>query len=567
MGGPRYDLSARLARLAAIVIWVVATTGIILGHQRQPQTPGAPAPATASIVGRLLDATTGQPIVWGVVVLRELASRDQRLVNTSDTGEFVLVDLPAATYSLHASALGYVGRQHGQRHALGQGVPIALRTGETRRGVDVALLPGGAITGRVTTQDGQPLAFAEIEALRPLLESSLRVLVPVGRAESNDRGEFRIGGLPPGHYYVAASDPADEGIEAATGQLRWAQTFYPGTASVPAAQRVQLASGATLTAIDFPLLDVSRVSVRGRLINPDDGELAAGSVIISPESVEGLGLGTAEAALLRPDGTFEFANVSPGDYRLRASARTIRAGPALFATFHLEVQNDDISNALMFFNPGANLFGQVEIAGSATHPPPVLTDLWVSAPMADGSIGSGLTRSQVLGNGSFSLVSPEGHRVIRLEGLPNPWALKAVLYQGRDVIDVPFDLRSWQERDRIRLVLTDRASRLVGVVQDEHGNAITARAIVALPVNSAYWRPGDSHIQLTYPDSSGRYEIIGLPAGVYLVAAVAGMSAGDLYDLAIFREIAAAGTEALVEVGEMTTLDLVLTLEGNRLAN
>ena len=220
MGGPRYDLSARLARLAAIVIWVVATTGIILGHQRQPQTPGAPAPA--SIVGRLLDATTGQPIVWGVVVLRELASRDQRLVNTSDTGEFVLVDLPAATYSLHASALGYVGRQHGQRHALGEGVPIALRTGETRRGVDVALLPGGAITGRVTTQDGQPLAFAEIEALRPLLESSLRVLVPVGRAESNDRGEFRIGGLPPGHYYVAAIDPADEGIEAATGQLSWA---------------------------------------------------------------------------------------------------------------------------------------------------------------------------------------------------------------------------------------------------------------------------------------------------------------------------------------------------------
>ncbi len=204
MGGDRYDLSARLARRGAIVMWVVAATAATLGQHPQPQTPGAPAPATASIVGRLLDATTGQPIVGGVVVLRELASRDQRLVNTSDTGEFVLVDLPAATYSLHASALGYVGRQHGQRHALGEGVPIVLRTGETRRGVDVALLPGGAITGRVTTQDGQLLAFAEVEALRPQLESSLRVLIPVGRAETNERGEFRIVGLPPGHYYVAA---------------------------------------------------------------------------------------------------------------------------------------------------------------------------------------------------------------------------------------------------------------------------------------------------------------------------------------------------------------------------
>ena len=499
-------------------------------------------------------------------MLRELASRDQRVVSTNDTGEFVLVDLSAATYALHASALGHVGRQYGQRHVLGEGVPIALRTGETRRGVDVALLPGGAITGRVTTQDGQPLAFAEVEALRPQLENNLRVLIPVGRAESSARGEFRIVGLPPGHYYIAAIDPADEGTEDATGQIHWAQTFYPGTASAAAAQRVQLASGATVTAVDFPLLGVSRIRVRGRLINPDDSELATGSVIMSPESIEGLGLG-AQVAVVRPDGTFEFANVSPGDYRLRASARTVRPGPALFASFHLVVQNEDISNAMMFFNRGANLLGQVEIVRDGTRPPPVLTDLWVSAPMADGSMASGLTRSQVLGNGSFSLASPEGNRVIRLDGLPDPWSLESVLYQGRDVIDVPFDLRSGQERERIRLILTDRTSRLAGVVQDEDGNAITERAIVALPVNPAYWRPGSRHIQLTYPDSSGRYEIVGLPAGVYLVAAVGGINAADLYDLAIFQEIAAAGTKALVEAGETTTLDLVLTLERNGLAN
>ena len=107
MGGYRYDLS----RLVAIGIWVAAATGTTLGQQPQPRTPGAPAPATASIVGRLFDATTGQPIVGGVVVLRELASRDQRVVSTSDTGEFVLVDLPGRHLftPCHASALAARG--------------------------------------------------------------------------------------------------------------------------------------------------------------------------------------------------------------------------------------------------------------------------------------------------------------------------------------------------------------------------------------------------------------------------------------------------------------------------
>ena len=537
----------------------------LVGQQPQPLTPAPIAPATASIVGRLLDATTGQPIARGVVVLREVASRDQRVVSTSDTGEFVLVELPAAAYSLHASALGYVGRQFGQRHALDEGVPIALRTGESRRGVDVVLRPGGAITGRVTTENGQPLAFAEVEALRPHLQNDLRVLIPVGRAASNERGDFRIVGLPPGHYYIAATDPADPGTEDAAGRIHWARTFYPGTASAADAVRVRLASGTTLTNLAFSLLGLSQVSVRGQLVYPDGTELATGSVIMSPESIEGLALGAGRAALVRPDGTFEFVNVSPGGYGLRASARTSRAGPALFASFHMTVRKEDISNAKLYFNRGANLFGQVEIAGSGAQPPPVLTDLWVSAPMADGSTGSGLTRSRIFADGSFSLASPAGTRVIRLEGLPDPWSLEAVLYQGRDVIDFPFNLRSGDERVRIRLILTNRASRLVGVVQDDDGNAMTDRAIVALPVNSAYWRTGSRHVKLTYPDSSGRYEIVGLPAGAYLVAAVAGFSAGDLYDLAIFQEIAAVGTEALIAADETTTLDLVLTLEGNRL--
>jgi hypothetical protein len=584
MGGSCYDLSARVAvhggshrllarrgagsAFCAFCAFFAIMSDVAVARQPPPsQTPAAPGLATASIAGRVIDATNGQPIVGGVLVLRALITREQQVVSTNDSGEFAIVDLPAAPYVLHVSAVGYVGRQYGQRQTLDEGVEIELQSGETRRQVDVALFPAGTITGRVTTEDGQPLAFAEIEALRPHLEGDIRDLQPIGLAESNARGEFRIVGLPPGYYYVAAIDPTDEGTTDAAGRIHWSQTFYPGTTTAAAASRVRLASGETLTGVDFPLLDMSRVTVRGRLINPDDGELATGSVIMSPESEEGLALGMAQAAIVRPDGTFEFSNVSPGGYRLRASARTVLPGPTLFASFRLEVQDADVGNALLFLSQGANLFGQVEIADGTTNLEPVRTDLWVSAPMADGSTGSGLTRSQVLEDGTLSLATPEGTRVIRLERLPEPWSLDMVLYQGRNVIDVPFELRSGDERERIRLILTDRTSRLVGVVQDEDGNVITDRAVVALPLNSAFWRVGSRHVRLTYPDLSGRYEIVGLPAGVYLVAPVAGIDASDLYGPVVFEEIASAGTEALIEAGETTTLDLVQALGTDRPPN
>ena len=253
MGGSRYDLSARVARLGAFLGVCTLATTFSAGGQA----------TTGSIVGRLVDTSTGEPIVDGVLVLREFTSREQRLVHTDAAGEFRLVDLPAAAYSLHATALGYVGREYGQRHPMESGVPIELAVGEHRTDLVVPLPPGGTIMGRATAQDGQPLAYADVGALRPRIDGDRRLLVPMGRTKSNGRGEFRITGLPPGHYYVAAIDPGDERTEDAAGRSQTAQTFFPGVSNAATAERVQLSFGGTRTGIHFALVAASTVTVRG----------------------------------------------------------------------------------------------------------------------------------------------------------------------------------------------------------------------------------------------------------------------------------------------------------------
>lgn len=155
--------------------------------------------------------------------------------------------------------------------------------------------------------------------------------------------------------------------------------------------------------------------------------------------------------------------------------------------------------------------------------------------------------------------TPGGQRVIRLDELPPPWSLVSVIYEGRDYIDIPFDLRPEDTRDEIRLVVTDRISSVTGTVSDQQGRVAPDPAVVARPVNPALWQPRGRYVRLTYPDASGRYTLTGLPPGSYFMSVMPGIYAGDLYGAAIFEELAAVGVEVTIEAGESTTFDLTLT--------
>ena len=96
-----------------------------------------------------------------------------------------------------------------------------------------------------------------------------REFSPVGRgAASDDRGQYRVYGLPPGQYWVSAAQLG--GMSPSGDGQGYAPTYYPGTSNVAQAQMVSLALGQEMTGIDYVLVPVRTASVAASRLGPTD---------------------------------------------------------------------------------------------------------------------------------------------------------------------------------------------------------------------------------------------------------------------------------------------------------
>src|SRR5262249_11131523 len=105
----------------------------------------APANGTATIAGTVMtDEGQPHPLRRAMISLTPGVTAVPRSTVTDDNGRFVLIGVPAGTYTLSASRAGYVPAFYGaKKPGRGPGVPIAVRDGEKVAGIDVKLLRGG----------------------------------------------------------------------------------------------------------------------------------------------------------------------------------------------------------------------------------------------------------------------------------------------------------------------------------------------------------------------------------------------------------------------------------------
>lgn len=163
---------------------IVAVTGGVIGGK--VITPADPGRSTFDM------EVTARPEA-GLVVYR---------ADIYDNGSYAIPGLPGGRYVIHVSCKGFENATYG---------PVDVEPGKATGGVDVSLVRGLAISGRVVTSDGEGAAGVRVTFTRKGKTVDTR---------TDSEGNFISGGLIEGKYTVKAASPefhAPEGKEVAAG--------------------------------------------------------------------------------------------------------------------------------------------------------------------------------------------------------------------------------------------------------------------------------------------------------------------------------------------------------------
>jgi hypothetical protein len=553
-------MSANPAIAILLMLWILPSDA--LGQAPPPPPPPSPlfGPArdttpnpkgTAVIKGHVIRADTRQPLRRAQVRVTGGSLRQPVIAGTNARGAYEIRDLPAGRYTVTTTRTGYLTLQNGQRYPGEAGTPIELPNGAEVE-IDFAMPRAGVVAGRITDETGDVVAQVAVWLLQPRWFEGQRRLVPVGgRGLSDDAGEYRVTGLGPGEYIVMATlhetwtDRVPEPVV-----LGYAPTYHPSTTNVAEAVRVQVGLGQELDAVDVALVPGRTATVSGVALLADGTPLAGATLSLGqrmdgPGSLSRLTRGNSRVG---PDGSWVFRNVPPGEYEI--SLVSVALEPRLrtqMAMLPVVVHGADLTDLLLTPAVGVTVAGTIRTDDGS--PLPAVAQLRVQTQRL-GRGPQGASPGAVNADGTFSAANvPPGATLLRLSQLPADWGIRSIIVHGREHADVPFDVRSGQDVEKIQIVISRGLAAVMGRTVDEQGEAVHA-TVLLFPADPARWQPDGDTMRHARPDQHGTFRLEHVRPGEYLVVALDYVQTWQVTDPEFLESVRRRATKVQVVDGE-----------------
>jgi hypothetical protein len=425
-------------------------------------------------------------------------------------------------------------------------------------GIQFKLIPQSVILGHVYDEDGDPVLGVNLQVWRYSYPRGTRQLTQVQNGTSNDIGEFRIINLPPGRYYLSATNPRRLQLQGGRGrggqaaQQRggrgggrggpapsqqqgiedYVTTYYPNAIEIGGATPLDLTAGSEMRGIDVRLLKARFFKISGTVSGVpasaapapvDDsknrgkgkqfaGGRGASAVVLSlvPRNASGGGrAGQFGGVMMDPNtGSFEFPAVPTGAYYVVAQSQS-PAQQRMTARVSLDVGNGDVVGLPVRLALPLVLKGSVTVEG--TQPSVSYTSMRLTLTSSQPGQGGGQNgQAQVNADGTFQAqVDPDSYS-LDVSGIPSGYYLKAAKLSGRDMPDGVLDLNIGG--GPLDLVLASDAGSIAGQVQNNRNEGASSVTVTVVPASGSLRR---DLYKKTSTDANGAFTFSGLPPGDY----------------------------------------------------
>lgn len=519
--------------------------------------------ARGSVTGRV--TIDGKPAPGIVILLSRHESSQERMIEqalqgatgpkavTDEDGIFRFDDVPAGRYEVTPFAPALITSSESKSDD--DTDRIIVSEGKTTENVNFALSRGGVITGRVTDAEGRPVIREMIslsgaddsEAARPWRSENSTMM------RTDDRGVYRLYGLPPGRYTVSAGAVA-QGIEAFAGQRNTPRTYHPNVTDKARAKVVEVTSGGEAAGIDIKLSAVAKgLYASGRIV--DVAGKPVSNVVMTymstqPGAVPTPGGLTASTA----KGEFRFENVQPGQYRIFANM-TVEETEFYAEPVEFRVENEDVSGIEIKLRRGSTISGIVTFEGAGDQDvASKLTQIMLGASVTGSEPGAfGFGRGKISSDLSFRISGLRpGNATITTYDMLSRSEIKLLRIEREGVEIKNFlEIREGENITGVKLVFAIARGVIRGKVITSGGKLPDGGEIEVRIFHSSTGERVMSFLHDDiYVDPEGNFVIEGLAPGSYDIEVSARQedASGDLSKLATAKQTVIVTNDAPVEV-------------------
>jgi protocatechuate 3,4-dioxygenase beta subunit len=511
----------------------------------------AETPKPGRIEGRVIDASSGEPLKKAFVILRHSDEAGAGAL-TDPEGKFALDDVKPAAYTITAERDGFI------LHPDSEKTVVTVTPGETQPRITLKMLRTGAISGRVLDADGEPVVGAGVH-LRSVRETKGRPVVAFG-ASTNDRGEYRAFSIAPGKYRLAASHtPRSVHLEVRLRDSEVsATTYYPGTLDARQGSVIEIKADADLHGYDIRLLRRRGVRVRGKVIGPG-GAPAGPFVLIGIQSDPmQIGVGEHRSAIARgANGEFELAQVLPGKYVITAQAG-LSENQREHARKSLEVSDADVDGIVLTLAKPQKITGRVLVPEGRSVPQGLIVMLGQRERLDSQAGGVG----EVSREGTFRLESvvPGDYDVLigsTIRG--DDLYVNAIRMGDLDVLAEGLQVPG--AGGSIEIVLKANGGLIECSVAGKDSKPMPGAHVMLIPDPPRRTQPALSGSCNT--DASGTCTVVGITPGEYHLFAFTKEQGIDVRDAEVMKDLEKHGKPVKIAEGDQQKIELTVVPDDN----